>query len=145
MTSPQGQLVDAHHGDRAAVDGDEELLGGAFGDGSGMAGVISPKRALAVIMPMGPQITSAHLQFTTTGFSPVAAASAPALRHGGGGGGVGADGDDLGGEGGGFELGHQGGAHFAPWPSMTRIFSAAWEGSLSIGTITPGSPPLRCG
>ena len=41
-------------------------------------GVISPQSAFAKIMPMGPTMTSAHVQFTTTGFSPVAAASAPA-------------------------------------------------------------------
>lgn len=44
-----------------------------------MAGVISPHRALAVRMPMGPQMTSASRALTTTGFSPVAAASAPAF------------------------------------------------------------------
>ena len=41
-------------------------------------GVISPQSAFAKMMPMGPTMTSAHVQFTTTGFSPVAAASAPA-------------------------------------------------------------------
>lgn len=45
-------------------------------------GVISPQSAFAKIMPMGPTMTSAHVQFTTTGFSPVAAASGTGAQHG---------------------------------------------------------------
>ncbi len=80
-----------------------------------MAGVISPKRALAVMMPMGPQDHIGALTVYHHGVLPGGGGVGAGLEHGGGGGGVGADGDDLGGgEGGGFELGHQGGAHFAP-------------------------------
>ena len=41
-----------------------------------MAGVISPSRASAITMPMGPTMISAWRQLTTTAFSPVAVRTA---------------------------------------------------------------------
>ena len=43
-----------------------------------IAGVISPSSESAMTMPMGPTMTSARRQLTTTAFSPVAARDAPA-------------------------------------------------------------------